>query len=75
MKHVIYIHATLEQARVPFAEDDLPTVALKASAEGNTKNEQVVEIIPTQPTKKEDNSLKICFIRFLSSHVKLKNTS
>ena len=36
----------VQQARVPFAEDDLPTVALEASAVGNTKKDCVVKIIP-----------------------------
>ena len=37
VKTVISHTLCVEQARVPFAEDDLPTVGLEASAEGNTE--------------------------------------
>ena len=44
----------LEQAHVPFAEDDLPTVGLEASAEGkkHVKTNVSLKLFPTRPQEK-----------------------
>ena len=57
------VHKTLEQARVPFAEDDLPTVGLEALAEGNTEKQMCCWNYPPHDLpKKKNNSSKICYI-------------
>ena len=59
-----YIYRDIEQAHVPFAENEFPQLDWRHQKKGTQKNERVIEIIPqlAYPKKKTTPPLSLVII-------------